>query len=429
MANVDWIGNAPARAQVRTWLFGGTWEATDIVDVEIGTNTVSISAGSSTIATLGATVAAALNALTIPEFAEITWSFDTATLTATGDTAGLPFEVAVSTRDVGGAADSQTIDGVTSSAGTDTTTATGPNDAANAANWSGGAVPSSSDAITIAVPRSILYGLTALAAVATSTFKVLPSFWAGGASIGLPKTHGSGSQAYNEYRSRYLQLDGATLIEIGRGQNVGGSGIIQIDTQTGTVTACTVYSSPNSPDPARKAIDLLINPGAASNGNVEILGGSVSIAFDGGDSKVTAKVVGDASDVVFGTGVTHGATTLVGGGRVEINTATTAITKTGGTLFVNGTGAHASLKEYGGQTFYNSTGALGATLIDVGAAGTLDFSQDMSAKTISSTILMAAGATLNDPHGVVGSLAYQTVKCRKSDVVVNSPVNKTWTAS
>ena len=102
------------------------------------------------IATFLDLLVTALNASTITEFAEVTWSRSTSTLIGTADTAGKPFTATMSTTETGGgAADSQTIDGGASSAGTSTTACSGPNFWNVAGNWSGGAVPVNSDDVII----------------------------------------------------------------------------------------------------------------------------------------------------------------------------------------------------------------------------------------------------------------------------------------
>jgi hypothetical protein len=433
MATKEWLGNARAVAQVRNWVFGGTWEATDINDVTINGNTVSVSAGSATIATLGATLAAALNALTIPEFAEITWSFATATLTATGDEAGKPFSVSITTRDVGGAADSQTIDGTTTSTGTDATAATGPNDVSATANWSGGSLPVDNDTIVIARPVSMLYGLTALSGI-NAVVQVRSSFWAGGGQIGLAAVNGSGSSAYYEYRALNLVLDGAkTGSYIGDG-NGRGSAILNIDFGTGNVDL-TVNDTPSPVDATRKAVALFINPGAAADGILEVLSGSVDVCPNAATGKVTARIgyktnqIGD-SIVAFGSGVTHGAVLEMSGGTVEVNSTLTALNKTGGELTINGTGSCATYRNYKGPAYINTTGAFGASVNFTGKEGVTSFVRDMSAKNIDGTFLLAAGAKLHDPHGVCDVFAWKVdAGGAIKDVEVLGPPAKTYTAS
>ena len=183
-------------------------------------NTAPVSPLPSTAAAdVAAAVQVALAASTIPEISEITWTIDTATITGTGQDDGTPFVCTFATADNGGAADSQTIEGGTSSTGTAATVGTGPNYADNTANWLGGALPVDGDDIVIRRPISILYSLDGLDDVTPATLRVYSEFWASNATIGLPEIHGSGANAYVEYRDRFLKFLGATLAEIGIGES------------------------------------------------------------------------------------------------------------------------------------------------------------------------------------------------------------------
>ena len=435
MATCEWVGNALAVAQVHTWTFAGTWEATDVINVTINGKTISVVAGSTVAATVATTVYTEIAASTIPEFREITWTDDAAAvITGTAATAGLPFVCTFTTTETGGgAADAQTINGSASSTGTVVYAASGPNDVANTANWSGAALPVDGDTIIIRRGVSLLYGLTTLASVTPAVLKIFSEFWANGSRIGLPEIHGTGASAYVEYRSTFLEIDGATVAEIGLGSNTSGNSLLNIDFKTGTV-ALTVHRTPSSIDSARPPLCLAINPGTVSNGTLEVLSGNVGLGFYNETCKVVAKVgyrTNKASDstVYFGPNVTHGATFTQSGGVVEINSATTLIEKTGGTLTINGTGAHPTLNNYEGAVVYNSTGTLGATLVKLGAEASLDFGQDLSTKTLGSTIQAYAGAEINVPADVVTSFAFKAVGCRLEDIKVASQFDKTWTPS
>ena len=125
--------------------------------------------------------------------------------------------------------------------------------------------------------------------------------------------------------------------------------------------------------------------------------------------------------------MTHGATFTQSGGIVEINSATTQIDKTGGTLTINGTGAHPIVNNFEGAIVYNSTGTIGATSVEIGGEASLDFSQDLTAKTLGSAIQAYAGATIIVPADVVTSFAFKAVGCRLSDIKIESQFDKTWT--
>ncbi len=435
MARNEWLGNAQAVAQISTITFANTWATADTTDVECNGKHVIVATGAAaTVSDVAAAVKAALNgdALVgsesrnttgdlIPEFTEVTPTVNGAVVTLTGVTPGVPFTFSVTVTTAGsGTAVLAT-----------TTTAAGPNDALPDENWSNG-FPVNGDDLVIARPISLLYNLDALAAVAPASLTIHSGFWANGAIIGLPRISGQRNTAYNEYRPTALQLNGCAAAQIGL-EPGSGQTLINLDFGTGTVDL-SVLRVGTSVDPSRPALCVAMNPGSAANGTLEVISGTVGVGFYGESCKVTPRIgyrsnpTGDAN-VSFGAGVTIGATFDMSGGTVELNTGSTVITKSGGELTINGTGAHAALDNFGGEVFYNSTGTLGATRINVGGGATLDFSRDMSAKTQGSTILLCKGAALVDPHGVVGSLAFRPLNCRLADVKVVSPNNKTFTAS
>lgn len=142
-----WLGSASPIAQVTTFLFGGTWEASDAVRVSFSNGKVyDFVVGSTVIATLLDTIVAAwvaLDASLFPEFAEITPTRSSSTLVLTSATPGIPFTVTLTPLETdGSAADSQTIAGAgVATTGTTSTTSTGPNDFGTAKNWSLGYTP------------------------------------------------------------------------------------------------------------------------------------------------------------------------------------------------------------------------------------------------------------------------------------------------
>lgn len=434
MARNEWRGNAQAVYQVNTITIANTWATADTVTVTVNGKSVIVTVGTTaTTAGVAAALKAALagDALVgdetrnttgnlIAEFQEFVATVDGSVVYLTGLTAGMPFTATAG----------ETTAGTGTATMATATAATGPNHADNTANYSLGTLFVDGDENVIATPVSILYGLTAMSGI-LGTLLIHSSFWANGATIGLPRLRRiAGGQSYYEYRATSLLLDGCSAgSQIGipgpAGQAPTGQTLLNIDFGTGNVDL-TVHRTGTSNDPSRPALCISLLPTDVADAKLEFLGGDSGVGFYGETNKALPKISGDAK-VVFGTGVTQGATFEQSGGTVEINTATTAINKTGGSLTINGTGAHPIVDNFVGVVTYNSTGTLGATRITIG--GTLDFSKDMSAKAIGSTILLQKGATLSDPHGVVASLAYKPVNCRSNEVTVVGPYNKTHTLS
>ena len=95
------------------------------------------------------------------------------------------------------------------------------------------------------------------------------------------------------------------------------------------------------------------------------------------------------------------------GGSLTLNssiTSTGTVVCYGGTLTVNLAAAVNQLTAIDATVIYNSTGTLGGNTVLSGSA-TLDFSQDLRAKTVTNAIqVFSSKVTVNDPNKVVGSL-------------------------
>jgi hypothetical protein len=412
MATKRWIGNAPAVAQVNTFLFAGTWESSDVITFTIGTKSVSTTATSTTIATIGAALVTFWNALdstAYPEFAEITASFSTATLTLTADTAGKPFTVTISTTETGGgAADAQTIEGTTSTTGTVATANNGPNVYSSTMNWDTGTVPVDADDLYFdSGSVDCLYDLS-YSAVTPASITIGPGY---SGNIGLPETNEDNSATpYREYRTTYL-----TLGTSGDATNIalsfnGGGGRIKLNHGSSQYTALVK----NTGQRLEAQIPAVLLNGTHASSSLSVNRGDVGVAFFGGETStiLTLNVgyqnnpAGD-SQVVLGAGVTlTNATIVQTGGTLETNSATSGtatITQYDGTLTIQA-GGQVGLTVRGGHCVYNSTGTLGGAPV-VSGSGWLDFSQDLRAKAVTNPIdLYGADAKLSDPNKVVTSL-------------------------
>ena len=191
---------------------GAPGSRTEHVTVTINGKAVVTLTGSATIATFLATVAAALQASTIAEIAEITWTAGSTTLVGTADTAGLPFTATISTD-----------------------SASAPSTAAARAlarprsPMPGRPTPRPWPTIRPALPTTgdtlvftgngnpCLYSLNALSGVTLAVLTVDQSYTG---TIGLPRTHTGGLSSYIEYRPQYFKV-GATLLTIGQGPGNG----------------------------------------------------------------------------------------------------------------------------------------------------------------------------------------------------------------
>lgn len=419
MATVRWKGDAKAVAQVTSWTFGGTWETDDLITVTIGSKTISVAAGSTTISTIIDTLVAAYNALSAtvyPEFAEMTASRSSSTFVLTADTAGRPFTATLATTEAnGGAADSQTIGSATTS-----TTSSGPNDVSTAANWEGGSLPVDGDTVVIDQgSSSLLYGLDR-SSVTLANLIIGPNFTG---TIGLPNVNvdAGTAYAYYEYRERYLRHGAsadsqATTITVN-----GGGGRIKISTNDSQATLIVK----NTGNPLEQNIPALLFKGTHASNAVTVQRGSVGIAYFEGETTTlatlnvgyTTNVNGD-SDVTLGSGVTlSNATIQQSGGVLRTNSATSGsatITMTNGELTLQ-SGGQLGLAVRGGTCFYNSTGTLGGNPV-VSGSGHLDFSQDLRSKAVTNPVeVYGASARVSDPNKVVSSLVLDLNETANTD--------------
>ena len=429
MATRTWTGNAQPIAQVTQWLFGGTWEVDDVIKVEINDQTETITSGSTTITTIIDTVVTALNASTIDEISGITWSRSGNYLVGTSDTPGVPFTCTVSTFESGGviAPDAQTIDGAASSTGTDTTSATGPNHADNADNWSGNTLPVDGDTVVFTESTvDVLYGLDQ-SAVTPSEIRVTASYTG---KIGLPRYDSDGNL---EYRERFLKYGNSadattTTINIGNGDGPGSSRI-NLDSGSGQVVL-NVYQTGTSTSQTEP------NPftwkGTHASNTVTVHRGRVAIAPNPEDSATVATLSvaytnnrGGDSVVVAGPNATISEVKSLGG-KTTLDAAPTTLTATGGTVTVT-TGNITTLSIDSATVNYDAAGTITTTTITSG--GTLDCSRTANAKTLTNATVYKGG-TIRDPDGTVTfTNGIDLPETRLLDVTLDLAKNKTWTPS
>jgi hypothetical protein len=389
MATRTWIGSAQLAAQVTSWALAGTWEATDVIIFTIGTRSFSLVAGSTNTTTIAALMAStwnALNATNYLEFSAMTASSNTATFTLTGDTAGVPFTVTISTTETGGgAADAQTIDGSTSSAGVDSTACSSPNHWSLAANWAEGAVPVNSDDVVIDRGSvSIKYGL-AQSAVTLTSLTVTNNFTG---DIGLPTRNSIG---YEEYRATQLAIS-ATTMNIGT-QGGRGSGRLKINNGS-VATTVNVY---NTGTPSEQGLAAFLWKGTNASNVLNVFGGSVGVATFSGETAVIATLRQTAGQSTCTAGTTL--TTIdKTGGTLTIESAATTITNGGGDITINGTGAVTTINAREGTVNYNSTGTV--TNLNVYDGGGASFNAINKARTVTNC-QVTSGGTLTDSNKTV----------------------------
>jgi hypothetical protein len=415
MANKYWQGGAAAIKQTRTFTFGGTAEANDIIRVSIGNRIYDFVTGTTVIDdALAALVTSwtGLDSVLFPEFAEIVPTYNSATnvLTLTAATEGVSFTVSMRPYESDGTtpATDLTIEGSNvATTGTAGTANSSPNSAAVATNWSGGTLPANNDVLIFSdgnVDCTDDLDLTA-----NNYSVIVEQSYTG--KIGRPLVNPNG---YVEYRPAYLSIGAddtdPQVITIGQGPGQG-SGRIKINTGASASTFI-IY---NTGTPLEANIPAVLIKGTDIT-SVTVNKGSVGIAAlpydESGAAEEAATVTtlnvgyvtnqnADA-DVQCGSGVTL-TTVNQSGGRLEINSAATTVNITGGTLTVAGTGVTvATLNIEGGAVYVISTTTI--TTANLANAGLLDYSRDSRGKVITNALnCYGRQFKFRDPFRVVSS--------------------------
>lgn len=424
MARNRWRGDALAVAQVNTFAFAGTWEANDIIQVVIGNKTVNFTAGSTSAATVVSnlvTAWAALDSSVYPEFAEITPSASTTNFVLTAATAGVPFTATLHALESDGSTDgdSQTIATVnTATSGTATTASSGPNHWDTAANWSLGAVPVNTNDVDLENSDvDILYGL-AQSSVTLASLNADRSYTG---KVGLPTWNENG---YYEYRATELAI-GATLVNIGRGNEGAGTGRFKLN--TGSVqTAINGYFTGSE---IETGIPAFLWRGTHASNAANFNRGFYGCGFFAGEAFTLATLnvgyidnpAGDVRLILGGTGTLSATAFTMTGGEASLFSATTstaAIIVYDGTLNLEGTGGHVSLTVRGGRVNYKTSGTLGGNPV-VSGSGWLDFSQDLRTVAVTNAIERYGDqARITDPAKRISSLVIDNNECSSLEALV-----------
>lgn len=379
-------------AMVNTFLFGGTWEATDIVRVTIGSKTVDFVAGSTVIATvIDAIVTAwtALSVTTYPEFSEITPTRSTSTLVLTAATAGVPFAVTITPLETDlSPADAQTIEGAgIATTGTVATASAGPLHWDSPANWSLLAIPvNSEDTYIERWSGDILYGLaqsgvtlTSLNVAATMTGKV-----------GLPDVNALG---YYEYRQKDLLIK-ATTANLFYGE---GSASSRFNWDASSVQ--TLINLFNTGTALEQGVPPFQFKGTHASNVLNMQKGYMGVALRPGEVATIATIrIGSkenpASDVDLrlGSGVTLTTITQTGG-LVDIHSNIVTLNVYGGKATINDAATLTTLNGEVGSLIDVSSGTF--TTVNAGAGFVVDASRDTRAKTYTTTTMGVKSQLLN----------------------------------
>lgn len=358
MATRTWLGLQASLAQ------SGTITVT-AVDATPANNTFTITIGGVAVSVTGNTsttqtatdLYTAVAACVAGQFTEITWTNPSAgVVKGVAKTAGQPFTAVASKTGAG----TGTIGAYTAVQAN-----VSPNDANDAANYSGSTLPTNNDTVvfdgTSSVP--VYWNLGSLSAVTLAALRIDQSYTG---QIGLKETNSFGT-AYPEYRSTELAFDvaaGGGTLDIGKGTG-NGCGLIKLVLGSTGIWTMKIYQTGSPSESGRKAVSLR---GPTTNTILTVYAGSVDICplVTGYASTVLVMTVltstignggNGGPQVRFGTGATL-TTVTNDNATVEINGAVTTLNHLGGTTNIIGTGAITTLNVSAGNVSGLGTGTI-----------------------------------------------------------------------
>lgn len=413
MATRYWKGSVSPRSQVVT-ITVTAYDAATTYIITIGVNQVSVVGSGGTTTTVATALVAALQATDYPEFQEVSWTSSGAVITGVANTPGVPF---TATSSVSGGAG--TIGAVTT-----TITNTSPNDVGDANNWSAATLPTSGDSVVVEnTDIAMLWRCETFASTDIVSWIVRSSMTG---RIGLPTYNDNG---YVEYRTTTMQLQTCTTLYIEQADNLGEG---EQKFYTGTnAAAVTVIGNGNG----TLGEEVLWLSGANNSNTLENNGGSVAVAALDSDTATIATLnATDGSVTRCGLGVTfNSATVKATNSTLDLRSNVTTLTVDGSasslTCWNTMTVTTLSLTS---PCVYNSSGTITTLNLyvtdsgDAAGVGSIDFSQDRTARTITNTVNMYRGTTFNDPNTTVTLSAtpkIQMVQCRYGDVTIDRGIN------
>jgi hypothetical protein len=265
-------------------------------------------------------------------------------------------------------------------------TAAGSTSWATAGNWQGG-VPASTDT------PSIFQGS---ADINTGLNQSAVTLGAGGLTV----TSGfTGTAAESTVEGASLQIN-SPLFHFMRAF-IGGTyvegGTTRFRINPGTVTPCkVVVDTTGAPaDNGMGAVSL--TAGGTTTGEVDVNGGTVDLAGRAGDTFTLNRLNVSGGVVIVGAGVTFGGTTpkiVQDDGVLVLSAGVATLSKTGGTVYTNGTGAITTATVDGECHFSHRPTGDAFTDLTVKAGGVVIFDEDPRGLTIANVIQAYAGARI-----------------------------------
>ena len=408
MSTVRWVGKALKQAQVNT-ITPANVGVGNIFNTIINGKTIPFTATAGTVAnvTAGAVTENQDAAANNGEFGEVTWEDSTTLVTATASEAGKPFTQTSSAS--GGTATFTTATTVANSS---------PNDANDAVNYDGGALPISNDTLNLDTNGiDLLWNLGSLSAVTLTAMNRRFDFTG---KIGLPEYDTTG---YFQYRATEFAISATTaLIE-----QPASDEAEHIKLNFGAAqTALTVKGEGGG----SIGSEQLWWRGTHASNVVNLMNASMACALKSSQTAVIATLTAEGSTFRGGTGVTLTTINALDS-TFDLSSNVATFTQRGDAseLTCHGTMTMTTLNAYAGKVVHKGTGTI--TTLALGAGAEIDFSEGVGALTITNAITMNAGAIFWDPQGRTTQSAGFTLAAgvALSDVVINVGPGRTVTIS
>lgn len=398
MATKRWIGSAEDVDHIITVTVAGVWVTGETATMDIGGGELKLTAGSSVATT---DIAAALTAMingddevndetrstigpNVPQWSGLEATQIGSTVRIENTVAGFPFVLALAETAAAGSLSQAT-----------TQQATGKNWLNDPDNYSDGAIWGAGDTLVLDDSNvSIWFGLDQIAD--TLAELVVGSRFSG--DLGLPEQNPAG---YQNYLPRYAEIR-ATLVNIGLGTGGSGSSLIKIDGKT--VQTTVKITGTGSGAIGGYAVQW---KGSHASNSVTASGDAsfASAILPEETATIASLTLAGNAQVFIGRGTSGLATVSVTGGDLENqDNAITALTQTGGNVFINGAAGVTTYTFIQGSAIYDSTGQITTMVLGGGEGASLDVSQDGRAKVIDSLTLKRNAEIIQNNNLTINTL-------------------------
>lgn len=414
MANVRWVGDRSAVAQVDTATVtaAGSGGTTFKITHDTTANFVSyLSVSGDTVTSIAAALGAAIQAAAAgpaPEFSDFNVSLSAGVLTVTGPPDGASFTW--TTNASGGAG--------TIGARTSVTAAKSPHDLNDGSNYDTGSLPSATDTLIFENGSvDALYNATALAAIALSKVIRRATFTG---RLGLPRIAENGG--YQQFRVRYISLQAATMeFEVA---NQDGPGQMQIKVSGASATS---FSCIANPQPSSQGNEPVLVYGFVSTSSLYVVGGGVNVCPETGQTAVIPTITATVAQVTIGGGATLTTLNLNGCSANILASYTTLNVDRGGVIRIGDVASGTTTIVQQGTIVWQSNASFGN--LTIGNQGLFDMTFGVAVVS-AGTITMNLDAELRDPNArIVKPFDVTLQDCAMTGVKIDAGTGHTLTVA